>query len=244
MADRYSYLPLTGLFLIAVWGCAVTFKGSRSRKMIPPALWGVILLVLLPTSFIQTGRWKNSDTLYKHAIAVTEGNYLAHNNYGAVLMARGNYGEAADRFLEAIRIKPDYAEAHGNMGDIMALHGKSEEAAVFYREAIRINPKDSGARLRFADLLQRMGKSQEAIACYREALARRPEDPVLHNNIAVALASIGKEDEAITHLRRALELKAGYGDARNNLDILTKASPLSAPQTDRGKGRTENGRQR
>ncbi|HBB15552.1 MAG TPA: hypothetical protein DCZ97_00600 [Syntrophus sp. (in: bacteria)] len=242
MADRYTYIPLIGLSITAVWGSGEMFNGWRYRKIFPLAVWGAILLALLPVSFSQTSHWKNSLALFKHAIEVTEENYLAHNNYGVILMDQKSYRRAAEHFLEAIRIKPDYAEAHNNMGHIMTLHRKNDEAAVFYREAIRIHPNDSGAKLRFADLLQKMGKSETAIAHYREALIRKPDDPVLHNNIAVALASFGKRDEAIEHLRRALELKADYGDARKNLDIMTKTIPSSLPRSDRGEDRKESGR--
>jgi Flp pilus assembly protein TadD len=87
-----------------------------------------------------------------------------------------------------------------------------------------------------------MGKVEEAIAYYREALIRMSDDPVLHNNIAVALGSAGKEGEAVAHLRRALELKADYGDARKNLDIMTKTIPSSALRPGRRADREASGR--
>ena len=105
-----------------------------------------------------------------------------------------------------------------------------------------MNPNDSGTKRRFADLLQKMGKVEDAIAYYRQALIRKPDDPVLHNNIAVALASAGKEGEAVDHLRRALELKADYGDARKNFDIMTKTIPSPVQGPDRGKDRKDSGR--
>ena len=242
MADRYVYIPFIGLSIMVVWGSYEALNWQRYQKILLSAVWGVILLTLMLTSFRQAQYWRNSVTLFKHAIEATDRNYLAHNNYGAVLMDQKNYHQATEHFLESLRIKPDFAEAHNNMGNIMALQGKNEEAAVFFREAIRIKPDYAGAKRRLGDVLQRMGKSEEAIICYREALIRNPDDPVLHNNIAVALASAGKGGEAVYHLRKALDLKAGYGDAQKNLDIMTKRIPFAAPQPARREDFEEGGR--
>jgi tetratricopeptide (TPR) repeat protein len=242
MADRYSYIPLIGLFIAAVWGSGDAIGRLRFGKVYSFVAGGLLLAALLPVGYLQAGHWRDSAALFKHALEVTEGNYLAHSNYGVVLMDQGRYGEAAGHFLESIRIRPDFAAAHDNMGKIMVLLGRNDEAEAFYREAMRINPRDAGPKRRFAELLQQTGKTEAAIAYYREALLRKPDDPVAHNNLAVALLSVGKADEAIGHLRRALELKADYGDARNNLAVLTGTTPASLPPPDRPEDRGGRGR--
>jgi len=229
MADRYTYLPLVGLGIMAAWGGAEAVERRPRRRVPTAALWTAVLVALLWVGHRQVQTWRDGLTLFGHDLAVTSGNYLAHNNLGVALMDRGDYPSAERHFLEALRIRPGLADARNNLGILRTLQGKNGEAALHFREVIRIRPDYPGARRRLGDLLLRAGQASEAIACYREALARTPDDPELHNNLAVALASEGRKGEAIGHLERALALRPGYGDARGNLDRLSGgAMPTAA----------------
>ncbi len=229
MADRYTYLPLVGIFIMAAWGSAEAVERRPRRVVRTAALWTAAFLALLWIGHRQAQTWQDGPTLFGHALAATSGNYLAHNNLGAALMDRGDYPSAERHFREALRIRPDLADARNNLGIIQVLQGKYGEAALSFREALRIRPDYPGARRRLGDLLLRTGKAAEAAAQYGQALARTPDDPELHNNLAVALASEGRRDEAIGHLERALALRPGYGDARGNLDRLAGgAMPAAA----------------
>jgi Tfp pilus assembly protein PilF len=220
MADRYAYIPLIGLSIMAVWGIDQALQCFRYRRTLLTAFWGAALLILAACSWQQVQYWQNSQTIFKHAIEVTERNYMAHNNYGAVLMDQGDYRQAAGHFLMALQIRPDFAVSLNNMGKIMALQGKNEAAEEFFRKAMKIMADYAEAKRGLADLLLRMGRKEEALALYREALIRNSDDPELHNNIGVALASIGKSEEAQLHFLKALSLKPDYGDARRNLTII------------------------
>jgi protein O-mannosyl-transferase len=225
MADRYSYIPLVGLFIMAVWGGGQFLRHGRFPRRLPAILWGVVLLILAVCSWWQVQYWRNSLTLFSHAIAVTQRNYLAHNNYGAVLMDQGKYEQAAEHFRMVLQIKPDFAVSLNNMGKIMTIQGKNDLAVLFFRKAIRADRDYPAAKRNLADLLLRMGKGEEAIVLYRDALSRNLADPELINNFGVALASAGKTQEARSCFLQALRLKPDYADARKNLGIIQGAVP-------------------
>ncbi len=226
MADRYAYIPLIGISVMAVWGSFEAFNQRPAAKIFLSPLWCLILASLTLASLDQVQYWRNSLTLFTHGIAVTDRNYVAHNNLGVVLMDQKSYGSAATHFLEALRIRPNYPDANSNMGKIMALQGKYSEAEAFFRKALSKRSDYPEARRGLCDTLQLMGKFGEAIICYREALSGNSDDETLHNNIAVALFSTGEREEAILHLRNALRLNRGYGNAKNNLDALTGQASL------------------
>ncbi len=227
MADRYTYLPLIGLSVMVVWGSGELLRESARFKILYALFWGLFLCCLMLVSFNQTRYWRDSLTLFKHATEVTNKNFVAHNNWGAVLMEQKSYTQAAGHFREALRIKPNYAQAKNNLGEIMAIQGEYSEAEALFRETIRIKPDYDRAIRNLCDLLQRMGKNGEAVLCYRKALLLRPDDPELLNNLAVALGSMGKREEAIFLLQTALRLKPEGGDASKNLGVLTGEVPAA-----------------
>jgi protein O-mannosyl-transferase len=220
MADRYTYLPLIGLFISLVWG-AVELVGRWRRPALAWAGAGAaaVILVCAARTRQQVGYWQDSETLFRHAIQATEGNYLAYNNLGSAYGQKGQMDEAISLFQEAVRLKPDYANAHYNLGTALDKKGQVSEAAEQFQEAIRLKPDHALAHYSLGVALGRKGQRDEAILQYQVAIRLKPDQADAHNNLGIALGMKGQIDEAIKHLQEAIRLKPTHAEAHNNLGI-------------------------
>ncbi|MBC8198731.1 MAG: tetratricopeptide repeat protein [Desulfobacteraceae bacterium] len=217
MADRYTYVPLTGIFIIIAWGISDLAARWRYKKEGLAAATAVFLSVLMVITWFQVRHWTNSITLFKHAINVTANNSVAHNNLGVAFADQGKIAEAIKHYTETLRIRPSYANAHNNIGNALADQGKISEAIKHYIEALRIRPDFAKAHNNIGNALADQGKISEAIKHYIEALRIRPDFAKAHNNIGNALADQGKISEAIKHYVEALRIRPNYAKARNNM---------------------------
>jgi tetratricopeptide (TPR) repeat protein len=235
MADRYTYIPLIGLFIVVAWGVPELLGRwpLRIRRIALPAAAGVVILACAIAARAQAQYWEDSTTLWTHALAVTSRNNIAHNNLGVSLAEQGKLDEAIAHYSEALRIKPDYANAHNNLGAALADRGKPDEAIAHYSEALRIRPDYADAHLNIGVSLAEQGKLDEAIAHFTEALRIKPDSAKAHNDLGVALASQGKLDEAIAHFTEALRIKPDYADAQKNLEFALrgKSADPGAPNS-------------
>ena len=190
---------------------------------------GTVLSALMVVTWFQVQRWRDSATIFTHALKVTQRNYLAHNNLGTALLQDGRIADAMFHFEEAVRIKPDYADAYTNMGvAMMAFQGKPEEAIPYYFRALQVKQNDERLHNNLANSLSDLGRLDEAIHHFREALRIRPDHAEAHNNIGVALARQNRLGEAIPHFRKALRIKPDYADAENNMgSALARRGKLS-----------------
>jgi tetratricopeptide (TPR) repeat protein len=152
IADRYTYIPLTGLFLLVVWGASEAAGKIRSGRSRLGAAGCILVLLLASAAWRQAGYWRDSVTLFERTLQVTTGNWLIENSLGVQRSRRGESAEAIAHFREAIRIRPAYDFAWFNLGMEMERVGDFEEAARCYGEALRINPGDPDARARLVML--------------------------------------------------------------------------------------------
>ncbi|MGO9585110.1 MAG: tetratricopeptide repeat protein [Limisphaerales bacterium] len=229
MADRFTYIPLIGVFLILVWGASEVFGHWRTPKT---AIIGMAVLLLAACAFRtrdQLHYWQNGESLFRHTIAVTENNYLAYYNLGTALATRGQLDEALDDFREALQIRPDYAEPHNNLGIILTVRGNLEEAIQHFHEALRFRPNYADAHLNLGFALVSQGKLNEAIQQYQEVLRLTPDDAEARLNLGIALARLGRRDEAMTQFREALRLKPGFAEAGEQLRTLMAPDVKAAP---------------
>jgi len=219
MADRYTYVPLIGLFIVVVWGFADLVKGWRSRRWVVSVSAAVMVLALMAGSWLQVAHWKSSVKLFKHALDATSNNYVAHYNLGNALALQGKMTGAVSHYNKALQINPNFAEAHNNLGNALALQGKLTGATSHYNKALQINPDHAEAHLNLAVGLDRQGKHQEAIQHYAEVLRISPHDAQSHNNLGVALAEQGRLKEAVAHFTEALRIDPNFKEAQRNLDL-------------------------
>jgi tetratricopeptide (TPR) repeat protein len=220
MADRYTYLPLIGVFMMAVWGFAESIAVVRYRRAVSGVLIGAVTAALLASTQTQIGYWKDSITLFRHALRVTEGNFQAHNNLARALANEKKYPEAEAHYLASIRIYPGYIPPYLNLGLMKMDQGRIEEAKAFFSEALRIKPDDGDALFALGNLYLQEGLWDEAIGRYRGALRQKPSEAALHNNLGLALARKGEADAAIRSYRTAMMLDAEHAGAHNNLAML------------------------
>ena len=210
MADRYTYVPLIGIFIIIVWGVSELVAGWRYKKIMLGAIGGVSLLILMATTWVQVGYWKDSITLFKRALDVTSDNYGAHNNLGNGLAARGKTSEAIGHYLNALLINPDYAVAYNNLGLALAKKGRTSEAIGHYSEALRINPDFKEAHNNLGLAFAEQGNPTEAICHYIRALQIDPGYSRAHINLGGTLVAQGKPEKAIYHYSEVLRINSGY----------------------------------
>jgi len=161
MADRYTYLPLVGLLILAAWSASAwSRKAGRRRKLIGAAAAGS-LLVFAVLSFFQAAPWRDTIRLFQHAVSVTEDNYVAHNNLGVALSRAGRNPEAISHLETALRIHPEYLNAYNNLGVVYAQEGDLEAAIRHFREALRIRPDYPFAERNLARALEKQKGRRE-----------------------------------------------------------------------------------
>jgi Tfp pilus assembly protein PilF len=217
MADRFTYVPAIGLFVMLAWLIPHVLTKWRYRKTGLVLAAGALLAVLLLLTRAQLNRWSNTITLFEHTLKVTENNYLAHNNLGNALARQGKLKQAKDNYVKALRINPTFPRAHNNLANVLARQGKSQEAIAHYTKALEIKPNFPKAHNNLGNVLARQGKNQEAIAHYTKALQLKPDFAGAHNNLGNVLEGQGKIKEAVFHFSRALELSPDFVEAHFNL---------------------------
>jgi tetratricopeptide (TPR) repeat protein len=207
-ADRYNYVPMVGLLIMAAWtGADVVKRWPRTRLPILASAALCCGLCLLLT-VIQTGYWQNSETLYEHAIDVTADNWLAHGNLGSYLMELPDrQADAMEHLQIALRVKPVYPEAENNLGLCLARADLCPAAIPHFEAALREDPKSAAAGNNLAMCLARSGDSTAAIALLQQTLRANPGYADAHFNLAHTLANIpGREAEAVTEYLTGLRL--------------------------------------
>jgi protein O-mannosyl-transferase len=186
-ADRYTYVPLIGIFIMIAWGVPEILGHGRHRRFALSAASSGIILALAVATYVQVGFWRNSIILYEHAIDVTSANSWAENNLGYVLYLKGKTADAIIHYKKAISID-DPAEAHYNLGTVLAKQGRLDEAIYQFRASIRISPRYAKAYNNMGNAFLYQGRLDEAIACYREALRLNREYVDALRNLKIALA--------------------------------------------------------
>jgi tetratricopeptide (TPR) repeat protein len=217
MADRYTHLTQIGLCIAVVWGVADLTRSWSYRGWVRGVSSALVLAVLMGCAWRQTMFWRDSETLWTHALACTSQNYVAYNELGLVLTGRGRIDEAMAYYQKALEISPDYAETHNNLGVALADRGQVDSAIIHYQKALDISPNYAEARNNLAVALAGRGQVDSAFTHYEKVLEIKPDYAEAHNNLGNALAGRGQIDSAIAHYQKALESKPDYAEARNNL---------------------------
>lgn len=205
LADRFVYIPYIGLYIMLAWGLGDWLRGKISGG----ALGAVALLPVLlaiPAAWRQVSFWRNSETLFGRALAVTERNQIAHNNLGLPLLQAGRTDEAIAHFHEALAIRADYPEAHQNLGAALLQKGEPAQAIPHLETAIRLKPRIVAPYANLGAACEQTGNLGAAEKHYRTALSLAPATADLAMSLGTLLARMGKLAEAEEHLRLALSL--------------------------------------
>ena len=219
MADHYTYVPSLGVLIGVIWGVEELTRRWRYR-MVPLSLISLSLIILcLLLTRQQLGYWQNSETLFRHALAVSPDNYRAHYNLGCALGEKGDDAEAIHHYEEAVRLRPNYTDARFNLALELSREDRSDEAMQQLLEVIRIEPDSSDARQILGLIFSKKGRMDEALVQFQEAVRLKPDFAEGRSNFGKALMQAGRMDEAISQLQEAVRLRPDFAEARNRFGI-------------------------
>ena len=223
MADRYTYIPLIGLFVMAAWGIPELLEKWRpSHPLRKEALFASSSLVLLSLFIVartQVGYWRNSITLYDHALKVTNCNDTIHNSRGVAYGELGDYRQAISDFDLAVQINPEYAEAYYSRGLTYGKLGDYRRAIPDFDKAIQINPEYAEAYNNRGVAYDKLGNYRRAISDYNRVIESNPEYAEAYNNRGAAYGMLDNPRQAIEDFDKAIEINPKYAEAYNNRGV-------------------------
>lgn len=218
MADRYAYLPMVGLSIAAIWTAAgaIAQRPTMLRgAAVVSLLWLAVLAVVAAR---QAMYWADSRTLFEHALAVTDGNYIMANNLGVILGRQpGQSAQAMALYRQALVFAPFHAAAHANLGSELAKSGQWEEARKHLEAAVRLDPGMAAPQANLGIVFAAEGNYQDAQRHFEESLRLDPVQAEAQNNMCGVLLHLGRPEEAAAHCTEALKVRPGYAKARINL---------------------------
>jgi protein O-mannosyl-transferase len=218
-ADRYTYIPYIGLFIMIAWLLPQLLSKWPQRKIILGALMVLVLAPLGICAHRQVSYWNNSFTLFSHAIEVTQNNYVAYNGRGVAYGRLGRDTDAIEEYQQAIKIKPDYAEAYYNLGNIYAKLGRYTEAIEAYKQAIRIKPNDAETHNNLGVAYGKLGRLQDAAEAYKQAIRIKPDYADAHYNLGNTCRKLGRSQDAIDAYKQAAKIQPDFALAHYNLGV-------------------------
>ena len=219
LADRYTYLPLIGVFLMLAWAVGELAIRSPAWRIACSCGGALLLGACCVATSAQLKSWQDSLTLFSRAIEVNKDNWLAHNNLGTVLAEQGNLEQAAEHFRTALRINPAYDDARNNLGRYLALRGQWAQAEALLQELVQRNPRHVRAHRNLGHVLLAEGKVADGLAQYALARQLRPEDPETAADLATTLigqtpmAALEPQVSAALDLLPTAQLRAGVAAA-------------------------------
>ena len=219
MADRYMYMPMTGLLIIIAWGIWELTARLTQRRVILTVLAAGVLLASAMVTANQIKYWQNSKTLFKRVIDISPDAWYMHSNYANFLKDEGNVDEAIKHYRMAIEIKPNFAEAYYNMGNAFRKIDKLEEAVICYKKAISIKPDFADAHSNLGIVFAQMQKRDEALVEFNKALELNPNDAEAISSVGLLYAEQGQFDKAEEYYRKAIAIDPRYIIAHGRLGL-------------------------
>jgi len=206
MADRYTYIPLIGLFIMMVWGIPDILAGWRYRRVLFVISAAVLFLSFIMITRDQVRHWCNSITLFKHTLNVTTNNFTAYCQLGLALSGQGRFQEAIPILSVALQLRPSHPETYNHLGVISAQEGKTQEASAYFSKALRIKADYAEAHSNLGAILLQQGKIQEAIEHFTEAVRINPNFPVAHFFLGFAYLLIGDQNSALEEYKILVQI--------------------------------------
>jgi len=223
-ADRFTYLPQIGIGIMVAWGANDLLAAWPRRAWVLAPAAALLLLGWVATTRAQIAHWRDTTTLFRHALTATRDNYVVHANLAAELARLGQTDEALAHFDEALRIKGEFPKARLGLGALLARMGRLDEAIAHYEYALAHRPDSPVAHLNYGLALVALGRGEEALPHYQEALRLDPTYAKVHVAQATVLEQLGRGPEAIVHLRQAIAIRPDLAEAHGNLAIALEAA--------------------
>jgi tetratricopeptide (TPR) repeat protein len=222
MADRYTYLPLVGIFVMAIWAVDGAAFRTKSGKAVAGTLSALLLTALAAFSWVQISHWKNDLTLFSHAVEALPDNHLAHSILGHTLVKQKRYEEARPHLMLAVTRQGNTVLEHAlffNLGIVEEAAGRPELALRYFLQAARLKPDSYDYRFNAGVLSGRLGDNAAAVEQLNAALRIDPDQADGHYNLGVALVEIGDSERALQHYSEALRLRPDHADTHNNMGV-------------------------
>jgi tetratricopeptide (TPR) repeat protein len=216
MADRFVYLSAVGCFLGAVWLVASALRAPRAAGFVALA---AVVVALGAATMAQTGRWRDSRTLFEHALASVQPSAFVLTNLGITLVEEGRVAEALPMLERAVRLGPRDQNAHNGLGYALSLSSRPVEALEQFRIAVELKPDFVEGRSNLGIALTQVGRHAEAREQLLEAVRIDPDYAPAYNNLGNVNGLLGRDTEAIASYRRALALRPTMLSARFNLGV-------------------------
>jgi Tfp pilus assembly protein PilF len=222
MADRYTYFPAIGIFLIIAFGAQELAGRFPAAKKIGIAAAGLVLAGCVGLTEKQLQFWRSDETLFAHAIAINPGTEIAHLNLGVVYEKQGRPDDAMREYRTALAINPRREHTHNNIANLLDLAGQPAAALAEYAAALRLNPSSVTTHLNLGTQRFELGQFTEAAAEFGEAARLAPADARVPYQNARLLLKQGRDVEAVAELRRSIQLEP------NNFKVLAFAARVLA----------------
>lgn len=217
MADRYTYLPLVGIFIMIAWGAGELTTKWRYKRIGLAVTAGIVLTTLAICTRVQLHHWRNNLALFGRTLKVTENNYVMQSNYGGAMFEEGRFDDALAHFNEALRINPKYAAARRNAGIVLLRQGKIDEAMAAFAEVLSYKGDRHTAHNYLGLAYAQGGEFDLAVQNYNAALQLKPDYVEAFKNLGIALKEQGKTNEAVEKWLKGLELEPYNPDVHYNM---------------------------
>jgi len=217
IADRWTYVPAIGLFIITSWGGTAFLEKFSKRTALKVIFISLILISLMIVSNAQVRHWKNTITLFSHAIDVTENNDAAHYNLAETLGKTGDLNQAIYHYYAALEIDPANEYAHVNLANALVQNGKTDEAVSHYNLALNYNSQMDNAYLGLGNVLAGKKKYNEAVEYTLKALEINPDNAVASENMGKLMLQLGNVPGAILYFKKTVDINPNNENAKKNL---------------------------
>jgi tetratricopeptide (TPR) repeat protein len=225
MADRYTYVPSIGLFIVVVWGAVEFLSVRRNGKMILTVLGSAALIGCVGATYFQINLWRDTVTLFRHAMEVTTDNYAAGNVLGKAYEETGDTGHALFLYRASVETEPRYPQSQFNLAMILLTLGQTTEALQHLQAAAALEPRDPDIQYDLGIYFSQHAAWTNAVNCFSNSILVRPNFAPAQFAFGGALANIGHASDAAAHFREAFRLDPNLREARTNLDRLLTEHP-------------------
>jgi protein O-mannosyl-transferase len=216
-ADRYTYLPQIGLYLLLTWAVADLSMHWRRRRFFLGTLSAIILVALTLAARTQASAWKDGESIWRQALSRTTDNVIAELNLGQAVYKLGKTAEAIEHFERALRIEPNGAMAHASLGAALLKMGQTSAALTHLNKSLEIEPKQASAHSSLGVVLLEMGQPEDSLAHLQAAVKIDPENGEAHYNLGNTFLQMGRASEAVAEYERALKINPDDNEALNNM---------------------------
>ena len=224
-ADRYTYLPQIGLYLLLAWAAADLTARWRHRHILIAGLSVVILAALTLQAHTQASYWKDSESLWTHAIASATDNAIAEGNLGNALYLKGKFEPSIEHFQKALLADTRDAFVQSSLGAALLDVGLVDQAAAHLQIAVETKPDSVEAQSNLGLALFQMSRLDESVTHLEKALAIDPDYENAHYNLGNALLRLGRTTEALTHYKKALQTNPDDAEILNNMAWVLASCP-------------------